>query len=98
MTPQTSEPSRSHEHPRLYARGLSKRYGSQIALRDVDLSIASQEIVAVVGENGAGKSTLSKILSGAIRADNGSIEVDGQTIHLAAPRDALKVGISYIHE
>jgi ABC-type sugar transport system ATPase subunit len=92
----TPEPRQREERPRLHARGLSKRYGSQIAIQNVDLRIEAGEIVAVVGENGAGKSTLSKILSGAVRADRGTIEVDGQTIQLAAPRDALKVGISYI--
>jgi ribose transport system ATP-binding protein len=75
---------------------LSKRYGSQIAIQNVDLRIHPGEIIAVVGENGAGKSTLSKILSGAIRADQGVLEIDGQTIQLTTPRDALRVGISYI--
>jgi ribose transport system ATP-binding protein len=90
------EPALSHAPPRLHAKGLSKRYGSQVAIKDVDLHIRRGEIVAVVGENGAGKSTLSKILSGAIRADQGMLEIDGQTIQPASPRDALKAGISYI--
>ena len=82
--------------PRLVAAGLTKRYGSQVALKNVELSLASGEIVAVVGENGAGKSTLSKILSGAIRPDAGRLVLDGEVLELHAPRDALRAGISYI--
>jgi len=82
--------------PRLLASGLTKRYGSQVALRNVELSLGSGEIVAVVGENGAGKSTLSKILSGAIRPDAGRLVLDGRPLELHAPRDALRAGISYI--
>ena len=81
---------------RLAASRLSKRYGAHLALRDVGFVIGRSEIVAVVGENGAGKSTLSKILGGAIRPDSGSLRLDGETLHLGSPRDALRVGISYI--
>src|SRR5664279_392919 len=80
---------------RLAASRLSKRYGAHLALRDVGFVIGRSEIVAVVGENGAGKSTLSKILGGAIRPDSGSLRLDGETLHLGSPRDALRVGISY---
>jgi ribose transport system ATP-binding protein len=82
--------------PRLVARGVTKRYGSQIALREAELVVGAGEIVAVVGENGAGKSTLSKILSGEIQPDAGSIALDGQPLALNSPRDALRIGISYI--
>jgi len=56
------------------------------------------EIHALVGENGAGKSTLMKILAGAIRADSGTIAVDGRQVDFRAPIDAIRAGISVIYQ
>jgi len=80
----------------LAASNLSKRYGAHLALHGVDFVIGRGEIVAVVGENGAGKSTLSKILGGAIRPDSGELRLDDRVVRLSSPREALRVGISYI--
>jgi ribose transport system ATP-binding protein len=82
--------------PRLMATSISKRYGPQLALKNVDLAVGRGEIVAVIGENGAGKSTLSKILSGAIRSDTGELRLDDELLHITSPRDALRAGIAYI--
>jgi ribose transport system ATP-binding protein len=80
----------------LYTENLSKRYGAYLALADVTFRVRGGEIVAVMGENGAGKSTLSKILAGAIRPDAGEFRLNGKTLRLSSPRDALAAGISYI--
>ena len=53
---------------------------------------------ALLGENGAGKSTLSNILTGLYRADEGELELDGQTVAFQAPRDALAAGICMVHQ
>jgi ribose transport system ATP-binding protein len=82
--------------PRLTATSISKRYGPELALKNVDLTVGRGEIVAVIGENGAGKSTLSKVLSGAIRSDTGELRLDGELLHVTSPRDALRAGIAYI--
>ena len=58
----------------LRARGLRRVFGTREALRDVDLSIAAGEVLAVIGPNGAGKTTLLEILAGAQRADGGDFE------------------------
>jgi ABC-2 type transport system ATP-binding protein len=59
--------------PVLEASGLVKRFGDREALRDVSLSAASGELVAVIGPNGAGKTTLLSILAGIQRPDGGSV-------------------------
>jgi ABC-type sugar transport system ATPase subunit len=58
----------------LTARGISKYYGAQAALQEVDFDLQAGEVHALCGINGAGKSTLVKILYGAERQDSGSIE------------------------
>jgi ABC-2 type transport system ATP-binding protein len=55
------------------ANGLVKRYGERAALREVSLSAARGELVAVIGPNGAGKTTLLSILAGILRPDEGSV-------------------------
>jgi ABC-2 type transport system ATP-binding protein len=59
--------------PVLEAHGLVKRYGDRAALRDVSLSAAAGELVAVIGPNGAGKTTLLTILAGIVKPDSGSV-------------------------
>lgn len=62
---------------RLRMSGISKRFGATVALRDVSFEAPAATVVALVGENGAGKSTLMKVLSGAVRPDAGTMELDG---------------------
>ena len=64
----------------LQADGLSKRYGERDALRDVSLSAARGELVAVIGPNGAGKTTLLSILAGIQRPDSGTVSLAPEEI------------------
>ena len=63
--------------PILEMEGVSKRFPGVVALDQVNLTVGTGEIVALIGENGAGKSTLMKILGGAISRDAGTIKIDG---------------------
>jgi ABC-2 type transport system ATP-binding protein len=61
----------------LAARGLTKRYGPRVALRDVGLTLEAGEVAGIVGPNGAGKTTLLSILAGAVAPDAGELEAAG---------------------
>jgi len=86
------------EGPIVEMVGISKHFPGVQALQDVDLTVQRAEIHALVGENGAGKSTLMKVLAGSIRADSGSIVVDGKQVDFRAPIDAIRAGISVIYQ
>ena len=59
-------------------RGLTKRYGSTVALNGLDLDIAPGEILGVAGPNGAGKSTLVRMIGGEEGPTSGTLTLDGQ--------------------
>lgn len=84
--------------PRLRIRGITKRFPGNVALRDVSFEIGVGSCHAICGENGAGKSTLGRIVAGIHRADEGQIELDGQPVSFATPRDALAAGVAMVHQ
>src|SRR5690606_14493946 len=64
----------------------------------IDLTAASGEIHALLGENGAGKSTLMNVLYGLLQADRGEILLDGEPQHFKGPGDAMRAGIGMVHQ
>ena len=84
--------------PVLDAQGVSKRFGTVVALRDASLRVAKGEVVALMGANGAGKSTLVKILIGALRHDGGSIRIHGQDRAFASPGAAQRAGLIPVYQ
>src|SRR5262245_14221792 len=66
--------------------GLTRRYGDQIAIRDIALSLDAGEIVGIIGPNGAGKTTLLETLAGLVAADAGDVRVCGQPAPISARR------------
>jgi general nucleoside transport system ATP-binding protein len=90
--------SRAGAPPRLQLSGISKRYPGVVANADISLSVLPGEIHAVLGENGAGKSTLMKIIYGAVKADAGSIAIDGQGVAVRNPQEARALGISMVFQ
>ena len=84
--------------PVLEARGLGKRFGSVVALRNVDVSLRAGEVTCVVGDNGAGKSVFIKMLCGLIRPSEGEILLDGTPIEFSSPRRARSLGIVAVYQ
>jgi ribose transport system permease protein len=85
-------------HPYLSLRGITKHFGGVHALKDIDLDIRAGEVLALVGDNGAGKSTLIKIISGAYKADQGEIFVEGRKVRIETPADAKRLHIETIYQ
>src|SRR5690349_16920885 len=59
--------------------GVTKKYGSLVAVDDVSMTVAPGEVYGILGPNGAGKTTLLRMLFGLIRPDSGEIRVFGRT-------------------
>jgi len=84
--------------PAIEMIGIDKRFGAVHANRNVDLTVAKGSIHGIVGENGAGKSTLMSILFGFYEADAGEIRVNGKSVSIRSPADAIKAGIGMVHQ
>src|SRR5436305_2526114 len=82
----------------LRATDIDESYAGVHALKDVSFELRAGEVHALIGENGAGKSTLIKIITGAVAADSGEIQLDQQTIIHNAPRRARALGIVAIYQ
>ncbi|MBQ7726722.1 MAG: ATP-binding cassette domain-containing protein [Clostridia bacterium] len=76
--------------------GLSKRYGTYLAVRDVSFHIEKGEVIGFLGPNGAGKSTIMNILTGYLSLTQGKVTIDGFDI-MEYPEDA-KRRIGYLPE
>ena len=80
--------------PLLEARGLSKRFGGVLALDCLDLTVAPNEILGLIGPNGSGKTTLFNVVTGLYGADAGSVSFSGADITQASPRAIYLAGMS----
>src|SRR5690554_218445 len=82
----------------LTAKGISKSFSDVLVLDDVCIEIEKGKVHALMGENGAGKSTFMNILMGMLPPDKGDIYIHGEKVNLSSARDALRHGISMIHQ
>ena len=83
---------------RLQMENVSVRFGGTIALGGVDLAVPEGKVLALIGENGAGKSTLMKVLSGAVRPQTGTMQLNGASYAPQNPREARARGVAMIYQ
>ena len=77
---------------------ITKRFGKLTANDRVSFDLRQGEVIALLGENGAGKTTLMNILFGHYTADEGRVQVFGQTLPPGNPRAALAAGVGMVHQ
>ena len=82
----------------LTMENMCKRFGSTVALNNVNLKLKSSSIHALMGENGAGKSTLMKCLFGVYLEDDGTIKLNDKAINFTSPKQALENGVAMVHQ
>ncbi|PKO42461.1 MAG: LPS export ABC transporter ATP-binding protein [Betaproteobacteria bacterium HGW-Betaproteobacteria-3] len=81
---------------RLEASNLQKSYGSRKVVKDVTLAVEKGEVVGLLGPNGAGKTTSFYMIVGLVRADAGTISIDGQPVEHMPIHRRSRLGLSYL--
>lgn len=74
-------PTSGFRTPRVSISGLTKYYGENLVLNDVDLDVAEHEVVCLIGASGSGKSTLLRCVNDLVDFDRGTVCLDGVSIH-----------------
>ena len=82
----------------LQTKGLTKRFGSLVAVNNVNFGLRKGEIHALLGENGAGKSTLCNVVYGYYKPDGGEVIVKGKVARISSPKDGMRAGIGMVHQ
>jgi branched-chain amino acid transport system ATP-binding protein len=82
----------------LELRGITAGYGSHTVLRDVDLVVPDNSVVALLGPNGAGKTTLLRVASGLLRPSAGQLLLDGQDVTGWPPHRLAGAGVCHVPE
>lgn len=77
---------------------ITKEFPGVKALDNIQLKVKKGTVHGLMGENGAGKSTLMKIIFGIYTPDKGTIKFKGKELKISGPKEAVKNGISMIHQ
>lgn len=79
-------------------KNITKRFPGLVANDNVNFAVEHGEIHCLLGENGAGKTTLMKILFGLYKAEEGSININGEPAFINNPKVAFKLGLGMVHQ
>lgn len=82
----------------LEVSGLSVAYGKHRALDDVKLSVASREIVVILGANGSGKTSLLKAIAGIVLKSSTKVSLSGRDIQKMRANDIVEAGLALVPE
>lgn len=77
---------------------LTKIFDSFVANNQINMTVETGKIHAILGENGAGKTTLMNIISGLYQPDAGQIYLKEKPVKITSPNEAIKLGIGMIHQ
>jgi lipopolysaccharide export system ATP-binding protein len=80
----------------LVALNLAKSYGGRRVVHDASLAVARGEAVGLLGSNGAGKTTIFYMITGLVRADRGTIEIDGYNVTKLPMYRRARLGVGYL--
>lgn len=86
------------EQPVLELSGVTARYGSVEAIRDVSLTVPEGTTVALLGRNGAGKTTTLRVVSGVVEALRGDVIFEGERLNGRRPEEIARRGIAHVPE
>ena len=84
----------TRDQPILSVRGLTRSFGDQVVIRDLDLTVQAGERVALRGPNGSGKTTILRCVTGALTPTAGEVRVAGNTAGSPAASRALGASLS----
>src|SRR3954452_20478736 len=84
--------------PVVEAIGVSKRFGSTVALDDASISVTPGEAHALVGRNGAGKSTLVSVLTGLCAPEAGTVVFAGELAPRLSDRDGWRRRVACVYQ
>jgi branched-chain amino acid transport system ATP-binding protein len=87
-----------NDTPLLTVRGLTKRFGGLVAVKDIGFDIRPGEILGLIGPNGSGKSTVMKLIMGIERPNAGSVKVNGVEMAGWAPHRIARAGVGIVFQ
>jgi ABC-2 type transport system ATP-binding protein len=91
----SAAPSPGDAPPRLRVDGLSRRFGTRVALDGVSFEVAPGEMFGLLGPNGAGKTTAFRLLAGLLPAHAGTLALDGRPVSAADTAYRARLGVVF---
>jgi ABC-2 type transport system ATP-binding protein len=95
MSAAAASAASGNSHPRLRAEGLSRRFGTRVALDGVSFEVAPGELFGLLGPNGAGKTTAFRLLAGLIPAHAGTLAFDGRPVATTDTAYRARLGVVF---